>query len=368
MQATIEIKRLEVELGERSYPISVGSGFSGMLTELKERFNQEGRKIAALVDEGLAIASPTFLGEILSDVPTLKIPSGEGSKSIEWLNKGWNFLASQRIDRSGVLFVFGGGVTGDLGGFLAASYLRGIEFVQVPSTLLAMVDSSVGGKTGINLAAGKNLVGAFHQPNQVIIDLNVLNTLPVREFSAGMAEIIKYGMLCNRSLYLRLIESSEVLSPENPELSGIIYQCCAEKARIVRDDERESSNQGGRALLNLGHTFGHAIEAVAGYGKYLHGEAVAIGLICAFRLSRKLKLCVDESEDQLIGLLKKYDLPVDLKIPLSVESLKNAMMNDKKVQKGSLRFIVMEKIGKACVEDSIDLEQVIEVLESVGAH
>ena len=368
METSTDIKRLKVKLGERTYPILIGSGLSAMLIELKDKLHQEDRKIAALVDEGLAISSPAFLDEILFDVPTLKIPSGEGSKSIEWLNKSWNFLASERIDRTGVLFVFGGGVTGDLGGFLAASYLRGIEFIQVPSTLLAMVDSSVGGKTGINLEAGKNLVGAFHQPNQVIIDLNILNTLPKREFSAGMAEIIKYGMLCNRSIYFELVESSKVLSPGNSELSGIIYQCCTEKARIVGDDELESSIQGGRALLNLGHTFGHAIEAVAGYGKYLHGEAVAIGLVCAFRLSLKLKLCDDESEDQLIGLLKKYHLPFELETPLSVESLRNAMMNDKKVQKGNLRFIVMQKIGKALVRDSVDLELVTDVLESVGAH
>ena len=167
---------------------------------------------------------------------------------------GWDFLASNKIDRTGVLFVFGGGVTGDLGGFLAASYLRGIEFVQVPSTLLAMVDSSVGGKTGINLSAGKNLVGAFHQPSQVLIDLDVLSTLPIREFAAGMAEVIKYGMLGNLTLFQELLALEEPLSRDNSELGRIIYQCCADKAEIVREDERESALQGGRALLNLGHT------------------------------------------------------------------------------------------------------------------
>ena len=185
------------------------------------------------------------------------------------VKKGWDFLASNKIDRTGVLFVFGGGVTGDLGGFLSASYLRGIEFVQVPSTLLAMVDSSVGGKTGINLSAGKNLVGAFHQPSQVLIDLDVLSTLPMREFAAGMAEVIKYGMLGNLTLFQKLLALEEPLSRDNSELGSIIHQCCSDKAEIVREDERESALQGGghcstwvillvmqsKQLLDTVHTF-----------------------------------------------------------------------------------------------------------------
>lgn len=361
-----QYKQLEVELGKKSYPIKIGSGVSIHLNQLKDQLIAERRKIAALVDNGLANANHSFLNNFLSDVPFLNVPAGEDSKCVEWLNKGWDFLASNKIDRTGVLFVFGGGVTGDLGGFLAASYLRGIEFVQVPSTLLAMVDSSVGGKTGINLSAGKNLVGAFHQPSQVLIDLDVLSTLPIREFAAGMAEVIKYGMLGNLTLFQKLLALEEPLSRDNSELGRIIYQCCADKAEIVREDERESAMQGGRALLNLGHTFGHAIEAVAGYGSYLHGEAVSIGLVCAFRLSQKLGFCENESENQLIELLKSYSLPVELAQPLSMEEIKLAMMNDKKVQKGALRFVVMANIGKSFVEDSVDSKLVNEVLKSIG--
>ena len=224
----------------------------------------------------------------------------------------------------------------------------------------------MGGKTGINLSAGKNLVGAFHQPSQVLIDLDVLSTLPIREFAAGMAEVIKYGMLGNLTLFQKLLALEEPLSRDNSELGRIIYQCCADKAEIVREDERESAMQGGRALLNLGHTFGHAIEAVAGYGSYLHGEAVSIGLVCAFRLSQKLGFCENESENQLIELLKSYSLPVELAQPLSMEEIKLAMMNDKKVQKGALRFVVMANIGKSFVEDSVDSKLVNEVLKSIG--
>ncbi len=357
---------LEVELGKKSYPIKIGSGVSVHLNQLKDQLIAERRKIAAVVDAGLANANHAFVNKFLSDIPCLKVPAGEDSKCVEWLKKGWDFLASNKIDRTGVLFVFGGGVTGDLGGFLSASYLRGIEFVQVPSTLLAMVDSSVGGKTGINLSAGKNLVGAFHQPSQVLIDLDVLSTLPMREFAAGMAEVIKYGMLGNLTLFQKLLALEEPLSRDNSELGSIIHQCCSDKAEIVREDERESALQGGRALLNLGHTFGHAIEAAAGYGSYLHGEAVSIGLVCAFRLSKKLGYCENEREDKIIELLESYSLPVELAEPLSMEKIKLAMMNDKKVQKGALRFVVMENIGKSFVEDSVDSKLVNEVLKSIG--
>lgn len=368
MKIKIEHQRLEVELGDRSYEISIGFGCRNTLTEHKANLQQDGRKIVALVDNGLSEANPSFINEFVCDLPHLKIPSGEESKSSEWLCRGWDFLASNKIDRTSVIFVFGGGVSGDLGGFLAASYLRGIDFIQVPTTLLSMVDSSVGGKTGINLSAGKNLVGAFHQPSQVIIDLEVLKTLPPREFSAGMAEVIKYGMLGNASLFQKLVSLPQALSPEHPELSAIVHQCCLDKSRIVRDDEKESLIQGGRALLNLGHTFGHAIEATAGYGSYLHGEAVAIGLVCAYRLSCKLGLCENESENVLLELLARYNLPIELTSQLSLDRLLSAMMNDKKVHKGALRFVVMDKIGSSHVENSVDIEVVSEILQSIGAR
>ena len=363
-----EHQRLEVELGDRSYSITIGRNLCMSLCESKDKLIAEGRKVIALVDQGLAETNTALVKEFLSDIPYFEIQSGERSKSVEWLSKGWDFLASHKIDRTGVLFVLGGGVSGDLGGFLAASYLRGIEFVQVPTTLLAMVDSSVGGKTGINLTAGKNLVGAFHQPKKVFIDLDLLSSLPAREFSAGMAEVIKYGMLGNTPLYKKLSDLPENLSYQNQELSNIVYHCCLDKATIVRDDERESDSKGGRALLNLGHTFAHAIEAVAGYGQYLHGEAVAIGLVCAFRLSQKLGFCGNDSESQLLTLLKRYNLPTELNQSLPAEGLLESMRSDKKVHKGFLRFIIMKKIGRSFIEESVDLKYITEVLESVGAQ
>lgn len=368
MPAFTEKQMLKVELGDRSYPIEIGKGYIDSLIAFKNKLIEGRRRVAVVIDAGLAESHPTTIGKFSHDIPTLKIPSGEDSKSVKWLAKGWEFLASNKIDRTGVLFVFGGGVTGDLGGFLAASYLRGIDFVQVPTTLLAMVDSSVGGKTGINLPAGKNLVGSFHQPIHVFIDLDFLDTLPKREFSAGMAEVIKYGMLGKFSLFQNLIQLKETLSPQSVELPEIIHQCCSEKAKIVRGDERESASKGGRALLNLGHTFAHAIEAVAGYGQYLHGEAVAIGLVCAFRLSQKLGYCADESINDLLTLLTSYDLPIELSEPLLTRKLIDAMMNDKKVNKGTLRFVVMEKMGHSFVDKTVDLNLVAEILETIGAH
>ena len=368
MQSKVGSQCLEVDLGDRSYDILIGENLSKEISEMKDSLISEGRKVVALVDRGFAEANVLFVDQLLSKIAYLEVPSGESSKSVDWLSKGWDFLASNKIDRTGVLFVLGGGVTGDLGGFLAASYLRGIDFVQFPTTLLAMVDSSVGGKTGINLHAGKNLVGAFHQPRNVFIDLKLLTTLPEREFSAGMAEVIKYGMLGNLSLYQELSELPERLSGQSQELPKMVYHCCKDKATIVRNDERESDSEGGRALLNLGHTFAHAIEAVAGYGQYLHGEAVAIGLVCAFRLSQKLGFCENDLESKLLELLQRYNLPIRLEEPLPRVKLLDSMRSDKKVQKGNLRFIVMKEIGESFIDQEVDLTYVIDVLETIGAE
>lgn len=364
----METYELAVDLGDRSYPIHIGRNQHNRLDELCGQLMSENKKVTALVDQGLTQANPSFMNKFLAGTSYLAIPSGETSKSIHWLSQAWDFLASQKVDRSGVLVVIGGGVTGDLGGFIAASYLRGISFIQIPTTLLAMVDSSVGGKTGVNIQAGKNLVGAFHQPFQVLIDLEVLKTLPQKEFSAGMAEIIKYGLLGNQALYQELVDLPEPLSPSSPALSKIIHQCCLDKAHIVQADERESATQGGRALLNLGHTFAHAIEAVAGYGHYLHGEAVAIGLVCAFRLSTKMGFCANGSEADLISLLETYNLPITLKEPLLISNLMNAMQNDKKVITGNLRFVLIEEIGSTFVEKSVDPTLVSDVLQTIGAR
>jgi len=361
-------KQLEVRLGERTYPITIGSGLADLLLEERGRFLKQGRKVVAVFDEGLVEANPDFCTEFRAGIPCFSAPSGESTKSVDCLAGLWDFLSGQKVDRSSALFAVGGGVTGDLSGFAAASYLRGISFFQVPTTLLAMVDSSVGGKTGINLSSGKNLVGAFHQPTGVFVDVDCLRTLPSREFSAGMAEVIKYGMLGNPTLYGELVGRAVPLSASSPELKEIVFCCCSDKARIVEQDEKETSEgAGGRALLNLGHTFAHAIEAVSGYGTYLHGEAVAIGLVCALRLSRIRGGCRDHDEEILIELLRSYELPVALDKHLPLPDLMNVMESDKKVVAGKLRFVLMQEIGVSQVVGEVDAEEVERVWKSVGA-
>ena len=356
------LKTLQVNLAnDRSYPIYIGRRLGNLIEKVSLNYLDHGKKVVALVDEGLRRESPSFVKEFIESVPTYILPSGEGTKSVKFLSETWDFLAQEGVDRTGIIFAVGGGVTGDLSGFAAASYLRGIGFYQIPTTLLAMVDSSVGGKTGINLEAGKNLVGAFHQPQAVYIDIYCLKTLPSREFSAGMAEVIKYGLLGNEMLYRSLLSLTSPLNSLSPELAEIIGTCCLDKAKIVESDERESvGTPGGRALLNLGHTFAHAIESVAGYGEYLHGEAVSIGLICALRLSIIKGYCSPESENTLIELLNSYSLPIKIESTLPVSSLMNAMKSDKKVSSGQIRFVLLKAIGSAFVTSDVAMHDVID--------
>ena len=361
------VQPLRVGLGERSYEIFVGRNLSGDIRRMVESLRESNRQVAVLADEQLAILQPTFLADAFGDCPKLELPSGETTKSVEQLGSVLDFLADEKLDRSACIFVVGGGVAGDLGGFAAASFLRGIDFIQVPSTLLAMVDSSVGGKTGINLLAGKNLVGAFHQPRAVFADVDLLASLPTREFAAGMAEVIKYGLLGDRELYQRLLRA-ETLNATSPDIGDVIKRCCENKARVVEGDERETdSGTGGRALLNLGHTFAHAIEAAAGYGDYLHGEAVAIGMVCALRLSEKLEFLDFGHIPDLEALLSRQGLPTVLRAPLALKSLLNAMHSDKKVKGGRLRFVVMDAVGLSRVAENIPLSLVEDTWRTVGA-
>jgi 3-dehydroquinate synthase len=276
-----------------------------------------------------------------------------------------DFLAANKIDRRAVLVAVGGGVIGDLAGFAAAVYLRGIDFVQVPTTLLSMVDSSVGGKTGLNLAAGKNLVGAFHQPKVVFVATEMLATLPLREFAAGMAEVIKTGLLGDAELFA-LLERSP-LTMDSPDLAGVVRRCCELKARIVEADERELAQEGGRALLNLGHTFGHAIEQVTGYGGYLHGEAVAVGLCAAARLSAKLGMIGAGDATRVEAVVAAHGLPTRLREPLPLADLVDAMARDKKVRAGGLRFVVLNRLGEAATQSGIAPALVAESFREVGA-
>jgi len=352
-------------LGERSYDICFGSDLTQNVRDCARDLTKRGAKVAVLTDTQVQAAQGEALQKMFGDEPCLAVEAGEAAKSVAVFGRVLEFLAEQRLDRGSVLFAVGGGVIGDLGGFAAAAYLRGIDFYQVPTTLLAMVDSSVGGKTGINIAAGKNLVGAFHQPKGVFVSTDLLQTLPHREFAAGMAEVIKYGLLRDAALFTQLEKFP--LTGRSPELSAVICRCCAIKARLVEADERETAPDGGRALLNLGHTFGHAIEQVAGYGVYLHGEAIAIGLAAAARLSQKLGHLKVGEVARIEAEITAHALPVKLREPLGLADLLQAMTRDKKVRSGMPRFVVLKSVGEAMTQNGVDPAQIAASFRAVGA-
>ena len=346
---------LHVMLGERSYPIHIGAGQAGMLHTALAALKEQGRQVFVVTSPTIRTTYPTFFDEAIRAGIIVYATScdGEKAKEIGELSRLWEALAREHVDRTGVVVAVGGGVVGDLAGFAAASYLRGVDFIQVPTTLLAMVDSSVGGKTGINLSAGKNLAGVFHQPIAVYADMNLLATLPAREFAAGMAEVIKTAWLGDVAL-LEKLECAGKLDWRHAELPIIIRRCCEIKAAIVGDDERETRQDGGRALLNLGHTFGHAIEQVAGYGEYLHGEAVAIGMMLAARLSCALGLLQEDGITRVEHLLRANNLPISLRKPLPIDALMDTMSRDKKVRRGKLRFVMLNAPGKVVTQDLDD--------------
>ena len=356
-----------VPLGQRSYPVRIGAGMRREALAAAEARVASGQKCVALTSPGVAAALDGFAAELARIMPVLVTArDGETAKSAAELARVWDFLAAQGVARDGAVFALGGGVIGDLAGFAAASYQRGVDFYQIPTTLLAMVDSSVGGKTGINLGAGKNLVGSFHQPTAVFADTDLLATLPRREFAAGMAEVIKHGLIADADLF-GLLELNSPLAWDHPLLPRIIRRCVEIKAGVVAGDERETSAQGGRALLNLGHTFGHAVEAIAGYGTYLHGEAVAIGLVMAARLSADLKRCTAAQAQQVEAVLRSHDLPTALRAPLPLEPLIAAMRRDKKVRGGKLRFVLQDGIGAASTSDAVPEEAAVRALLAGGA-
>jgi 3-dehydroquinate synthase len=356
---------LIVNLSERSYPILFGGNLAPQIRAKVDELVQTGRQVMMVTDRHLVQKQAEALQAMLGEVPTLILEPGEETKSLGQFGRVLDFLAEHRVDRAGALFAVGGGVIGDLGGFAAAAFLRGIEFYQIPTTLLAMVDSSVGGKTGINLKAGKNLVGAFHQPRGVFVATGLLATLPAREFAAGMAEVIKYGLLGDAELFARLEARS--LTVQSNELADVIHRCCAIKARVVEADERELAKEGGRALLNLGHTFGHAIEQVTGYGAYLHGEAVAIGLAAAARLSAKLGYIPTTDVERVEKVLAAHALPVRLREALPLGGLMAAAARDKKVRAGMPRLVAIKKLGDAATQSGIEPALIEECFCEVGA-
>lgn len=357
--------KIPIELGKDSYSILIGSRLSADIEKLLETFKNEGRKVVILTDENVRKAEVGFLDIFTHHGYPIKVlEAGEKNKSLKTVEEIYNFLVENGIRRKSVLFTVGGGVIGDVGGFVAATYMRGIDYYQVPTTFLAMVDSAVGGKTGINLPVAKNLVGAFHQPKGVFIDINFLKKLPNREFAAGMAEVIKYGLIADKELFEEL-ETAEVIKDDTEKLINIVRNACQIKAKIVEMDAKDCD--GTRNFLNFGHTFGHAIENAAGYGIYSHGEAVSIGMMMAARLSQLLGYLDDGEVKRIERLLKRYELPIRLRSPLKVSELNKAMCLDKKIESGVIHFVVLKEIGKAEKKANSDEKWLHALWNEVGA-
>jgi 3-dehydroquinate synthase len=339
---------VQVPLGHRSYNIKVGGG---LLSRLGAECAQLklGQRCAVITDSNVgkkfAKAALKSLSASGFETVLITVPAGEKSKRLAVVENCYDQLAAHRLERKSFIVALGGGVVGDLAGFVAATYLRGLPFVQVPTTLLAQVDSSVGGKTGVNLQAGKNLVGAFYQPQLVLCDLDALKTLPRREYVSGLAEVIKYGVIYDAVLFAQLERHlPKLLQRDTATLRSIIARCCEIKAEVVGQDETES---GLRAILNFGHTIGHAIENSSGYGKFLHGEAIAIGQVAAARLSQKIQGFPSGDAGRIEKLFVQAGLPVKIKLTAAArKKLFAAMQLDKKVSGGEIKFVLARKLGK----------------------
>jgi 3-dehydroquinate synthase len=362
------MRTVTVPLGERSYSISIGSKLLAQLGSECQRL-MLGRRCAVITDTNVArrYAKPALHSLTAAGFEPLlvKIPAGERAKRMQVVERCHEQLAKHRLERKSFIVALGGGVVGDLAGFVAASYLRGIDFVQVPTTLLAQVDSSVGGKVGVNLKAGKNLVGAFHQPRLVLCDVDTLATLPPRELRAGLAEVIKYGIIYDRVFFERLERDlPQLLRLDSKTVADVVARCCEIKADVVGKDERES---GLRAILNFGHTVGHALEAISGYGKYLHGEAISIGQIAAARLSGTFAGLPADEAMRIENAFTQAGLPtrVRLKQPDLVR-LARAMRLDKKVSGGDVRFVLAKRIGEVVWGQKVPVEDVIKALHGRG--
>ena len=342
---------VKVPLGERSYDIEIGASLDGAGLRLKDL--GLGQKMAVVTNPTVKKLYGGRLIESLKSagflVMSIEIPDGEQFKNLDWANAIYTALLMNSFDRKSALVALGGGVIGDLTGFAAATFMRGVPFIQVPTTLLAMVDSSVGGKTGVNHALGKNMIGAFYQPRKVLMDLSVLSTLPREEFLAGMAEVIKYGVIRDEAFFDYLeTHRDAVLALDADSLGRIVARSCEIKADVVSRDERES---GLRAILNFGHTVGHAIETAENY-TMRHGEAVAIGMVYAARLARECGLCSPAVPERVEKLVRSYGLPADLsalKRKPSVLELMDTMQIDKKAEAGKVKFVLPKRIGDVVI-------------------
>jgi len=354
------MREVIVELGARSYPILIGNGLLAD-GELVRRLIP-GRQVMVVTNETVG---PLYSGQLLAhlesrELKEIRLPDGEAYKTLASFETVLSALLEARFERGCCLVALGGGVVGDLTGFAAACYQRGVEFVQVPTTLLAQVDSSVGGKTAVNHPLGKNMIGAFHQPRAVLADLDTLKTLPARELAAGLAEIIKYGLIDDREFFLWLERNLErVVAGESDAMAWAVERSCRDKARIVALDEREG---GLRALLNLGHTFGHGIEHALGYGEWLHGEAVAAGMCMAAGMSVRLGLMQETEAMRAMNLIARAGLPTAAPPGITSAALLSAMQLDKKNRDGRIRLVLMRACGESFLTDNYPMEALQETL------
>jgi 3-dehydroquinate synthase len=352
---------------DRSYPIHIGSG---LLNQVALISNHLPRKRVAVVSN--TTVAPLYMDRLRNVFESqgtacipIVLPDGEEHKNWQTLNLIYDALLASRCERSTPIIALGGGVVGDLAGFAAATYLRGVPFIQIPTTLLAQVDSSVGGKTGINHPLGKNMIGAFYQPRVVVIDVDTLDTLPEREMRAGLAEVIKYGLIRDPEFFAWVEKNiSRLLARDIPAMVEAIERSCCNKAQVVEADEHES---GLRALLNLGHTFGHAIENAMGYGAWLHGEAVAAGTMMAVELSRLLHMITNEDVERIRALYLRAGLPVHAP-DLGMQKYLKLMELDKKVESGKMRFVLLKRIGEAVVHSDVPGEVLAKIFPDYAVN
>lgn len=363
------MRSILVPLDQRAYPIHIGVPDTAELClAVRKNYPEASRYILIADQRVVAIAQRVreSLAAEVSNTAMIEIPSGETSKSVQQLERLWQQMALLRADRLAVIVAVGGGVVGDLAGFLAASWNRGVRLLQVPTTLLSMVDSSVGGKTGINLPQAKNVIGAFWQPTMVWIDLRSLDSLPEREFKSGLAEVVKYGVIMDPDFFDWLEANAKaILDRDVQALEYLVGRCCELKAQVVSADEHETT--GLRAILNYGHTFGHAIEALAKYGTYLHGEAISIGMTMAGRLAAELQRWTPQEFQRQTQLLEAFGLPTQLSkshAPIAPESMVQAMMLDKKTAHGQLRLVLPCRLGHVETVKDVPLDAILRHVDS----
>ncbi|ELS04719.1 3-dehydroquinate synthase [Xenococcus sp. PCC 7305] len=350
---------LTVNLPQNSYEIAIAKGNLSQLGSQMQQLNL-GKKVLLISNPEIFDFYGNTCIESLEnagfEVCKHLIPAGETAKHLQSIEKVYDTALANRIERSSTLVALGGGVIGDMTGFAAATWLRGVNFVQVPTSLLAMVDASVGGKTGVNHPQGKNLIGAFYQPKLVLIDPDVLQTLPEREFRAGMAEVIKYGVIWDEDLFTKLEQASNIDSfatIDQQLLETILIRSCQAKADVVSQDEKES---GIRAILNYGHTIGHAVESLTKYQKFVHGEAVAIGMVAAGKIAVEMGLWTAEETQRQDALIRKAQLPTEIPSELELQDISSTLQSDKKVKAGKVRFVLPTKIGEVMITDKVTEE------------